>query len=183
MASFWPEISFLLIFSARDDLVKVSWKSDAGKCRNQQTPPYFDQLSERYQPLCLIQLGKSLSVMSSAHSSFKYSNIALFFYFFTSTTSISYLSHYHWYLDLDKSRNYSSAGQSPMMSSAPSSLEIPTSLSWGILLWETYSELFLLNFGWWSWKSLSYLLKQDRFSVLCYCQKKVLNTLLWTNSD
>ena len=43
--------SFVLIFSARDDLVKVSWKSDAGKCRNQQTPPYLDGLSERYQSL------------------------------------------------------------------------------------------------------------------------------------
>ena len=43
----------LLIFSARDDLVKVSWKSDARKCQNQLTPPYFDQLSERHQPLCL----------------------------------------------------------------------------------------------------------------------------------
>ena len=45
------ERSFLLIFSARDDLVKVSWKSDVGKCQNQLTPPYFDQLSERHQPL------------------------------------------------------------------------------------------------------------------------------------
>ena len=41
----------LLIFSARDDLVKVSWKSDAGKYQNQLTPPYFDQLSERHQLL------------------------------------------------------------------------------------------------------------------------------------
>ena len=45
--------SFLLIFSARDDLVKVSWKSDARKYQNQHTPPYFDQLSERYQPLSM----------------------------------------------------------------------------------------------------------------------------------
>ena len=51
MASYGPKRSFLLIFSARDDLVKVSWKSDAGKCPNQVTPPYFDQLSERYQLL------------------------------------------------------------------------------------------------------------------------------------
>ena len=51
MASYGSERSFLLIFSARDDLVKVSWKSDAGKCQNQLTPPYFDQLSERHQPL------------------------------------------------------------------------------------------------------------------------------------
>ena len=43
--------SFLLIFSARDDLVIVSWKSDARKCLNQVTYLYFDQLSERYQPL------------------------------------------------------------------------------------------------------------------------------------
>ena len=35
-------VQFLLIFSAKDDLVKVSWKSDAGKCQNQLTPPYFD---------------------------------------------------------------------------------------------------------------------------------------------
>ena len=47
----WVEKKFLLIFSARDDLVKVSGKSDAWKCQNQLTPPYFDQLSERSQPL------------------------------------------------------------------------------------------------------------------------------------
>ena len=41
---------FLLIFSAKDDPVKVSWKSDAQKCQNQLTPPYFDQLSESHQP-------------------------------------------------------------------------------------------------------------------------------------
>ena len=52
MASYGSERSFLLIFSARDDLVKVSWKSDARKCQNQLTPPYFDQLSERHQLLC-----------------------------------------------------------------------------------------------------------------------------------
>ena len=51
MARYGSETSFLLIFSARDDLVKVSWKSDARKCQNQLTPHYFDQLSERYQPL------------------------------------------------------------------------------------------------------------------------------------
>ena len=51
MASYGSVTSCLLIFSARDDLVKVSWNSDAGKCQNQPTPPYFDQLSERYQPL------------------------------------------------------------------------------------------------------------------------------------
>ena len=37
MASYGSEISFLLVFSARDDLVKVSWKSDAQKCQNQVT--------------------------------------------------------------------------------------------------------------------------------------------------
>ena len=42
MASYGSERSFLLIFSARDDLVKVSWKSAAWKCQNQLTPPYFD---------------------------------------------------------------------------------------------------------------------------------------------
>ena len=51
MARYGSKRSFLLIFSARDDLVKVSWKSDVGKCQNQLTPPYFDQLSERHQPL------------------------------------------------------------------------------------------------------------------------------------
>ena len=51
MASYGSETSFLLIFSARDDLVKVSWESDARKCQNQLTPPYFDQLSERHQLL------------------------------------------------------------------------------------------------------------------------------------
>ena len=51
MARYGSETSFLLIFSARDDLVKVSWKSDVGKCQNQLTPPYFDQLNERHQLL------------------------------------------------------------------------------------------------------------------------------------
>ena len=51
MARYGSKTSFLLIFSARDDLVKVSWKSDARKCQNQLTPPYFDQLSERSPPL------------------------------------------------------------------------------------------------------------------------------------
>ena len=37
MASYGPERSFLLIFSARDHLVKVSWKSDTGKCQKQIT--------------------------------------------------------------------------------------------------------------------------------------------------
>ena len=37
MARYWSETSFLLIFSAKDDLVKVSWKSDARKCQNQVT--------------------------------------------------------------------------------------------------------------------------------------------------
>ena len=49
----WAQKKFLLIFSARDDLGKVSWKSDVGKCQNQITPPYFDQLSERHQLLCI----------------------------------------------------------------------------------------------------------------------------------
>ena len=38
MASYGSEISCLLVFSARDDLVKVSWKSDAQKCQNEVTP-------------------------------------------------------------------------------------------------------------------------------------------------
>ena len=33
----WSERSFLLIFSARDDLVNVSWKSDTRKCQYQST--------------------------------------------------------------------------------------------------------------------------------------------------
>ena len=37
MASYGSERSFLLIFIARDDLVKVSCKSDARKCQNQGT--------------------------------------------------------------------------------------------------------------------------------------------------
>ena len=60
MASYGPKRSFLLIFSARDDLVKVSWKSDAGKCPNQVTPPYFDQLSERHQLLCDWQIFRAV---------------------------------------------------------------------------------------------------------------------------
>ena len=51
IASYGSERSFLLIFSARDDLVKVSCKSDAWKCQNQLTPPYFDKLSERCQKI------------------------------------------------------------------------------------------------------------------------------------
>ena len=41
--------SFLLIFSVKNNLVKVSCKSDAQKCQN----PYFDQVSESTQPLPL----------------------------------------------------------------------------------------------------------------------------------
>ena len=44
------ERSLLLIFNARDYLVKVSSKSNAWKCQNQVTSPYFDQLSERASP-------------------------------------------------------------------------------------------------------------------------------------
>ena len=53
MASYGSERSFLflLIFSAKDDPVKVSWKSDARRCQNQVTHPYFDQLGESRQPL------------------------------------------------------------------------------------------------------------------------------------
>ena len=42
--------SFLLIFSGKNDLVKVSCKSDAQKSQN----PYFDQVSESTQPLLQI---------------------------------------------------------------------------------------------------------------------------------
>ena len=38
MASYGSERSFLLIFSARGDLEKVSLRSDARKCQNQVTP-------------------------------------------------------------------------------------------------------------------------------------------------
>ena len=37
MASYGSKRSFLFIFSARDNLVKVSWNSDAWKCQNQVT--------------------------------------------------------------------------------------------------------------------------------------------------
>ena len=40
-----------MVYSARDDMVKVSSKSEIGKCQNQVTSPYFDQLSETRQPL------------------------------------------------------------------------------------------------------------------------------------
>ena len=52
MASCGSKRSVQVIFSARDDLVKVSWKSDAWKCQNQLTSLYFYQQSERSQPLC-----------------------------------------------------------------------------------------------------------------------------------
>ena len=51
MASYGSKTGFLLIFSVWVDLLKVSWKSYAWKCQNQVTSPYFDQLSERHQPL------------------------------------------------------------------------------------------------------------------------------------
>ena len=38
MARYGSKRSFLLIFCARDDLVKVSLKSDARKCQSQVTP-------------------------------------------------------------------------------------------------------------------------------------------------
>ena len=38
MASYGSERRFVLIFSARDDFGKVSWKMDARKCQNQGTP-------------------------------------------------------------------------------------------------------------------------------------------------
>ena len=49
MASYGSERRFVLIFSARDDFGKVSWKMDARKCINQVTPPFFDHLSESRQ--------------------------------------------------------------------------------------------------------------------------------------
>ena len=52
MASNGSERCFLLIFSARDDLAKVAWKSAARKRQNPLNPPYFDRLSERASPQC-----------------------------------------------------------------------------------------------------------------------------------
>ena len=34
----WSEISFLSVFGARDDLIKVLWKRDAQRCQNGVTP-------------------------------------------------------------------------------------------------------------------------------------------------
>ena len=51
MARYGPETSFIPIFSARDDLAKVSWNSDSSKYEDQVTTPFFDQLSERCQLL------------------------------------------------------------------------------------------------------------------------------------
>ena len=47
----WVQKKFSTHICARDDLVKVSRKSDARKCQNQVTSPYFDQPSERCQTL------------------------------------------------------------------------------------------------------------------------------------
>ena len=63
------EVFFFLIFSARGDLVKVSWKSDARKCQNLVTPPNFDRLNERYKPLCGIlnrDLGRKSIIMDGS---------------------------------------------------------------------------------------------------------------------
>ena len=48
MAMYGSATSFLLIFNVKNDLVKVSCKSDAQKCQN----PYFDQVSERCNRAC-----------------------------------------------------------------------------------------------------------------------------------
>ena len=78
MASYGSETSFLLTLSARYDLVKVSCKSDARKRQNQVTSPYFDQLSERCQPLdniliillININLSRPMSLTSIPYFSF-----------------------------------------------------------------------------------------------------------------
>ena len=70
--------SFLLIFNVKNDLVKVSCKSDARKRQNQVTSPYFDQLSERCQPLdniliillININLSRPMSLTSIPYFSF-----------------------------------------------------------------------------------------------------------------
>ena len=77
MARYGSKRSFLLIFSARDDLVKVSWKSDVGKCQNQLTPPYFDQLSERHQLLCekikeLLYFAHSTTISEKSHCPYSF---------------------------------------------------------------------------------------------------------------
>ena len=58
----WVRNSFLLIFSAGDGLVKVSWKSDARNCQTQLTLPYFDKQSDRSQPLW-----KEMNELKPAH--------------------------------------------------------------------------------------------------------------------
>ena len=51
IASHDSKRSFIPMFSARDDLVNFRWKTDLGKCQNQFTSSYFDQLSEKSQLL------------------------------------------------------------------------------------------------------------------------------------
>ena len=58
MASYGSEISFLLVFSARDDLVKVSWKSDAQKCQNEVTPLTLTSWVKDASPFVILFLGK-----------------------------------------------------------------------------------------------------------------------------
>ena len=68
MASYGSERSFLLIFSARDDLVKVS----CSEVPKPSYPSYFDQLSERHQLLWRKMIPSSIkcSLPRSALKSF-----------------------------------------------------------------------------------------------------------------
>ena len=63
MASYEPERCFVLIFSVRDDLVKVSWKSDGWKCQNQVTLLTLTSWVKGTSPL--IKLTKHVKQMSN----------------------------------------------------------------------------------------------------------------------
>ena len=102
MARYGSKRSFLLIFSARDDLVKVSWKSDVGKCQNQLTPPYFDQLSERHQLLWdLVSIGKRLLKRSRKSPNFTHkSQISPLLRDAKQSPKFDILYWKHWFRDL-----------------------------------------------------------------------------------
>ena len=57
MASYGSGTSFLLIFSARDDLVKVSWKSDARKYQNKPSLLTLTSWVKGTSPFLLLQVG------------------------------------------------------------------------------------------------------------------------------
>ena len=60
MASYGSQRSFLLIFSAGDDLVRVSWKLDARKCQNQVTLLSLTSWVKGTSPFCIEQKRFSL---------------------------------------------------------------------------------------------------------------------------